>query len=152
MSFYVNGAERPCRAQVLACAASYAALRIDNRYSEGFAVSGNGMYHLYGPGRAVSCTVPARNAACIHHAILIYHHGMSYLYRGFLSLCYRPDRSRRTYFRAFRTLRPAPAPFKGHFRLHEGQQGRRRPQYLLRADCDAQLAGGAVLCEMSETL
>ena len=81
MSLYMDGSERPCRAEVFAGTASYAPFFVDCRNHERILVSRILANHPDCAGRAMACAVSAFYLVGIDNAQVKVNHGMSDLNR-----------------------------------------------------------------------
>ena len=136
-AFYIDCAERPCRAEVFTGSASDAAFFIDER-NHGIAVpaflfavsfafscifSGVADFtarnHGYRSCRTMTGAVAAGYAIGKRNAVFLYPYGMSYGYGRFFGRRYLQYGSGRAYFGAFHAFRTAVASFIRGFRLHQ---------------------------------
>ena len=144
MTFYIYGAKRPGRAEVLAGSAAYAPLGINRRNPRGIFPGRVGFNHRDSPNGTVSGAIPALHPVSKRQAIFSNPHRVAYLYGGFLLFSDSLNSSRRAHFGAFGALRSAVTILVRGFRLHQGLESGRRPQNLVRAYRHAELARCAV--------
>ena len=76
-SFDVDGAQRPCRAQMLARSAADAAFGIDDRNLERAWLVGIFRQHLDGANRAMCCAVATTYTIGHNHAIIAQPNGIT---------------------------------------------------------------------------
>ena len=107
MSLYMDGSERPCRAEVFAGTASYAPLLIHSRNHERILALRILANHPDCTSRAMACTVSAFHIVCVHNAKVKVYYSMSDLNRRFLLHAHRADGSCRADFGTGRALRTA---------------------------------------------
>lgn len=153
VSLDINGAERPCRAEVLARSASYATFAVDNGDSYYIRQSGGScdvqvtsacLRHSDGTGRAVTCAIVAAVTVGDGNAVACNPNGVTYVNGSLFLFGKGLNGTRGTDLSATRTFWPAVAPFERHLRLHETQRVGGGAQYIIRTSTDAQLAGCAV--------
>ena len=119
VSFHINGAEGTCRTKVLACATSYAALGVDNRYIQLLLATVFQGHHLYGSGGTMALAIATRLAVAYGDAVLPDPHGMTYLYGGFLLACNGSYGTCRTNVGTPGTFWAAISTLIGHLGLHK---------------------------------
>ena len=132
MSFYIDGAKRPGRAEVLAGSAAYAPLGINLRNPWGIFPGRVGFNHRDSPDRTVSGAIPALHPVSKWQAIFLNPHQVAYLYGGFLLLGYLLNGPAWTYFGADSTFWPAVALLVGRLRLHQVLKSGGRSQHVVR--------------------
>ena len=136
VSFYINGAERPCGTEVLALAATDTFLGIYYRHFHTIAVNLL-LHHLNRPCGAVTRTSTAVVTVGHRDAVLLNPYGVTDMDGGLLLFGNSFDCTRRAYLAATCTLRTAIAALKGHLGLHEFHRVGRRAQHIIRTRADA---------------
>jgi len=117
--FHINGAEGTCRTKVLACAASYAALGVDNRYLQFLLAAVFQINHLYGSRRTMALAIATRLTVAHGDAVLPDPHGMAYLHGGLLLACNGTYGTRRADVGAPDTFGAAISTLVGNLGLHK---------------------------------
>ena len=137
VSFYVDCAERPRWAEILACSASYAACFVDGGYPCSELIVGVEWYHLYCSRGAVALAVAAADAIGDGNAVFAYPHGVAYLRAYLLGQCYWLYCSCGAHFRAAVAFWSAISALVAHCGLHELLQVGGRSQHFVGALCHA---------------
>lgn len=151
VSFDVDGAERACRAEVLAGSATDATFCVDGWNLGRFGVVGIGSNHLNGSRGTVAGTVAAADAIGQGHAIFLYPDGMTYSGGRFLLYADGTDGSCGAHFGTTGALRAAISALVGHFWLHQRGQFGRWSQHIVGASRHTQLACRAMMGKLSGT-
>ena len=136
VSFYIDGAEGACGAEVFAFAATDTFLCIHYRYFDHATVDLL-LHHLDCPRRAVTRTRAAVVAVGDGDAVLLNPHGVTDMDSSLLLFGNGFDSTRWAHLRATGTLRAAVTALERHLRLHEPQRVGRWPQHVIRTCTDA---------------
>ena len=149
MAFYVDGAERACRTQVLTGSTSDALLGVYCRNLERFGIRRVGRNHQNSSCGAMACTVSTCLFVGERDATFFHPYGMAYLDGRLFGFIYQVNGTCRTDFRTFRAFGAAITAFVRCGRLHERVKRRRRTEHFVGADRYAKLASGAMLLHIT---
>ena len=136
VSFYIDGAEGACGAEVFAFSATDTFFGIDHRHFDCVTVD-LFLHHLDCPRRAVARTSTTMVAVSDGNAVLLYPYGMPDVNGGLLLFGDWFDCTGGADLTATGTLGTTVAALKGHLGLHEPQRIRRWAQYVIRTRADA---------------
>lgn len=145
VAFYMDGAERLCRTEVLACSATDASAHIYGRELESVLVVLVDWHHENGSRRTVAGTVAAFHFIRKDDAVLLRPDGMTNLDCRFVFLLDRLDGTGRTNLAASVALWSAVSTLIRKGWLHQMHQVSRWSEHIVRAFCHAELAGSAML-------
>lgn len=145
VALYVDGTERLCRTEVLACSATDASAHIYGRELESVLIAFVDRHHDDGSRRTVAGTVAAFHSIRKDDAVLLRPDGMANLNSRFVFLFDRLDGTGRTNLAASVALWSAISTLIRQGRLHQMHQVCRWTEHIVRAFCHAELAGSAML-------
>ena len=146
--FHRNRAKRSGRAEVLAGTAADAFVFVHGRHLH-LAVWAFVVYHLDGSRGAVTRTVATRYTIGQYHAILLDPHSMSDMDVGLCLACDGFDGTGWADLAATCAFGAAVAALKRHDGLHEVLEVSRRPQNVVRATRNTELASRAMLLHVA---
>ena len=149
VSFNVDGAERAGRAEVLAGTAADTFVLVHGRhlYSAAWTFV---VYHLDGSSRAMACAVATTDVIGQHNAILLDPHGMTYMDASLFLSGNGLDGTGMADLAAAGAFGTAVAALKRHRGLHEVHQVGGGTQDVVRATRNTELAGRAMLFQMTD--
>ena len=150
MTFYIQGAERTGRAQILARAATDTFLFVYDRNLEGVGVRRVGGDHLDSLCRAMALTIVAGLTVAQRNTVFLNPNSVSDLCSRFVGDRERLDSPRRTNLGTLDALRTAITTLERHLGLHHFQQRGGRTQHFIRTNRYTELARGTMLGEIAQ--
>ena len=148
VSFHIDSAEWPCGTKVFTLAASYASFAVHSRHAQLATVGSSVIHQLDSARRAMTRTGVTRVAFAHTDAVLLYPHGVTYMYCSLFLFRNPLDGAGRTDLGATRALRTAVTVLERHLRLHEAQGVGRRTKHLVGTGVDTELAGRTMPVQM----